>query len=287
MSEYPGPSDYHAPDEVGRWVLFCGRLAPFFSILLFLSPIPTIRQILQTGTVGQLPLLPYTSMAGSTFVWVVYGILKGEPLIWATNLVEFVLSIYYFVEFTNYADPNKSDNTIPLGNVVGHIKLLGGVVVWTMLLAIMNQPNWIGDTTVLLSIIMFASPLAALKAVVESQSAAAIPLPFTVATLMNCALWTIVGVWEMHDIYVYFPEVLGLLGGFAQVVLKCHYGDGDGEDVPTFHHAQPVKMSVPILGQLRNVVMMGNNSMDGGSSLDNNPQSLLGNMHYSPLGTSE
>ena len=49
---------------------------------------------------GDLPLLPYTAMVTSCFVWIIYGVLKREPIIWVTNIVEFILSVYYFVEFT-------------------------------------------------------------------------------------------------------------------------------------------------------------------------------------------
>ena len=128
---------------------------------------------------------------------------------------------------------------------------------------------------------MFASPLAALKAVIQSQSAAAIPLPFTIATLANCTLWTIVGIWEMHDMYVYMPEVLGLLLGLCQIYLKWQYGDGpqsgSGIQYEEFHAPAPVEMPVPMLGKLRDVIMMGS------SANTNNPQALLGSGHYMPL----
>ena len=59
--------------------------APVFSIVVFCAPIPTLRQVSIDRTVGNLPLLPYSSMIASAFLWVVYGILKSEPKIWSAN----------------------------------------------------------------------------------------------------------------------------------------------------------------------------------------------------------
>lgn len=254
-------AEYFSPDEVKDvpgWVAICGTLAPFTSILMFLSPIPTIRTVLRTGTVGDLPLLPYTSMVASCFVWILYGILKREPLIYVTNIVEIILSVYYFVEFSNYAPATSP--TFP-GSVYRHIQIILGiwfVSAWVALF-FQNNVSIIGDLTVFLTILTDASPLAAIKAVLESQSSEAIPWPFTLATLLNCCLWTVVGVAEMHDVYVYFPSILGLMFALAQIALKLIFGDHESQDSPTFTRT-PVDMPYPVLGSVRQVVMMGNSN---------------------------
>ncbi|CAB9524749.1 Bidirectional sugar transporter SWEET12 [Seminavis robusta] len=257
--------DYISPDDgeaIPAWVVFCAELAPFSSILMFLSPIPTIRQVLRNGTVGDLPLLPYTSMVTSCFVWILYGILKREPLIYVCNIVEFILSVYYFVEFTNYAP--KQSPTFP-GSVYAHIKFAIGTWAVSLWIAIFfsSRVSTIGDLTVVLTILTFASPLVAVKAVLESQSSESIPWPFTIAALFNCCLWTIVGVFEMHDIYVYFPAVLGLVFAGLQVALKLYFGDNNNNDIdnPSYMRTPtaPVEMPYPVLESVRHVVMMGSN----------------------------
>ena len=83
----------------------------------------------------------------------------------------------------------------------------------------------IGKEGVFFCIILFASPLAALKHVIVSKSAASIPLPFTVACLFNCVAWSCVGIWLMEDFNIYFPNLMGLCCAIAQLVLKVVYGD--------------------------------------------------------------
>jgi hypothetical protein len=62
-----------ATDIVPLWVQGCGQLAPLASIVVFLAPIPTMRQISKDRSVGSMPLLPYSSMVSSAFVWITYG----------------------------------------------------------------------------------------------------------------------------------------------------------------------------------------------------------------------
>ena len=85
----------------------------------------------------------------------------------------------------------------------------------------------IGHLAVLFCVVMFASPLAALPTVLETQSAQAIPLAYTAAVLTNSILWTIVGLLDMHDVHIYFPTVLGLGLSGIQLYLKLKFGNGN------------------------------------------------------------
>ncbi len=55
------------------WVIACGQAAPAVSSGVFLSPVPTIRNIMKEESVGSLPLLPYSSMCVNAFLWFTYG----------------------------------------------------------------------------------------------------------------------------------------------------------------------------------------------------------------------
>ena len=241
-------------------VILCGRLAPLSSVCMYLSPIPTIRQVVRTGMVGDLPLLPYSSMAASCFVWIVYGIAVRQPMIWLTNFVELILAVYYFIEFTNYAP--KEAPTFP-GRVYDHI--YGIIAIWctAILLALFSFTSCIGQLTVIMTILTFASPLAAVRAVLEKQSSQAIPLPFTLAAFGNCVLWTVVGVWKLNDAYVYIPAVLGLGLALLQVGLKLYYHSGDRDDNPRYMMraitaTADATMPHPVLQKVREVVNYGN-----------------------------
>ena len=213
-------------------VALCGQLAPIASIVVFLAPLPTIRGVVRVRSIGHLPLLPYSSMVASAFLWLMYGIMKREQSIWFANGVGFVLGCYYTFQFTkcvpNWLSPLP---TLP-GTVQQHMRAIGAVVVVTLFLAILQpvgkgtSAGIIGNGGVLLCVAMFASPLAALRVVLQTKSAKAIPLPFTIASVVNCLLWVITGLFQMKDANIYVPNILGLCFGLIQVYLKVIYGSG-------------------------------------------------------------
>ena len=57
-----GSDEAKAIDAVPTWLAIAGVLAPLSSILLSLSPLPTVLDIIKKKSVGDLPLLPYTSI---------------------------------------------------------------------------------------------------------------------------------------------------------------------------------------------------------------------------------
>lgn len=86
----------------------------------------------------------------------------------------------------------------------------------------------IGKEGILVFFILFASPLAAIKTVISTKSTATIPLHFTIASAINCSLWSVVGLFNMKDANVYIPSTLGLCCALVQLFLKGVYDDKKG-----------------------------------------------------------
>mmetsp|Transcript_10838 Transcript_10838/g.14350 ORF Transcript_10838/g.14350 Transcript_10838/m.14350 type:complete len:222 (+) Transcript_10838:250-915(+) len=205
----------------------CANLAPWAASVVFLAPYPTIQKIMSEKSVGNLPLMPYTSMIGSAFLWATYGVLKSDVRIWSTNVVGLVLGLYYFFSFCRHAP--KSSPTLP-GSLMAHVQVILAIVCGTSLVATMSPSTnvatrIIGFGSVCLSVALFGSPLSVLKVVLETKSAASIPLPFTIACFINCFLWSVFGVAVAHDVYVIVPNVLGFIFSIVQIGLKLKFGD--------------------------------------------------------------
>jgi solute carrier family 50 (sugar transporter) len=98
----------------------------------------------------------------------------------------------------------------------------------------MKAAEIIGTMGVVFCVAMFASPLSALKSVLATKSAKSIPLPFTLAAIVNCFLWSVVGLMDMKDFNIYAPNLLGLLFGLIQLALKLIY-TGQREHPPSPH----------------------------------------------------
>lgn len=206
----------------------CGLAAPIASIFVSLSPFPTVQKILRDKSVGDLPVLPYSSLVANCFIWMTYGLLKSEPKVWSCNSFSTILGIYYLASFAKHSP--KASPTLP-GSIAMHFKAAIGTILATLAVAVgmpkVKAANILGSAGVAICIALFASPLAALKTVFKTKSAEAIPLPFAIAATVNCVLWFIVGWIDMKDVNIWLPNGLGLLAGLFQIALKLFYGDGD------------------------------------------------------------
>ena len=206
------------------FLTICKVLAQWSALVVFCAPFPTIQTIIREKSVGSLPLLPYSSMIASTFLWMSYGQLINDSAVTRTNVIGLILAIYYFVKFVKYS-PAKSP-TLP-GSVRQHFNGILAIVIIAMV-EIYLQPikypvHVIGSMALCLCIAMFGAPLSTLKTVLKTKSAISIPLPFTLATIINCVLWSIVGWFDLKDFNVYFPNFVGLSFGMAQLGLKVYY----------------------------------------------------------------
>lgn len=173
------------------------------------------------------------------------GFLKGEPKIWTANAVGFFFGCFYFLEFIRYSP--KRSNTLP-GSVLQHFHCCFVIVISTLVIAVADPSGIIiGHLAVLFCIAMFASPLAALPTVMETKSAKAIPLAYTVAVMANSVLWTVVGLLDMHDIHIYVPTLLGLALSAVQIWLKVTYGNGPDLFPPMAGNADSAAFFSPLL----------------------------------------
>jgi len=237
--------------DVAPFVRLCGNLAPLASFVGFLSPWPTVQRFRGEGRVGNLPLLPYTIMIINCLFYLTYGILVREIRIWTSNGVGLCLGIYYFVAYLPFVPPSatapastgtiisstagdhhdkNSDTTkkqtSPLpGTLQQHFRaLLFAVAYIAATLLVSSDPAFvIGKVGMGICVSLFASPLAAIRVVLETKSSRSIPLPFTVAMTVNCFCWFVFGLWQAHDSNVYIPNGLGLCFQLAQVGLKLYF----------------------------------------------------------------
>lgn len=211
----------------------CAKIAPLSSILLCLAPLPTIQGVKSSKDVGNLPLLPYTCLFANVLLWGTYGLLKNEMAVIVPNVIGLILALYYVTTFIQFA-PTQASPTLP-GSVKQHVAAITTIALatGTAVQFKLVSTDAIGKAAVLLCIAMFASPLIAAKTVIETKSAASIPLPFTICSILNTFTWLVSGVYKLKDWNIAMPNVLGLLFGFLQVMLKLIYGgnDDDGSDI--------------------------------------------------------
>lgn len=207
------------------FVSLCGNIAPIASMVVVMAPIPTMNQISKRRDTMNLPLLPYSSMFVNAFMWSAYGLLKNESKVWMTNMFGMICATYYLQKFVQFVP--KGATNLP-GSVQTHVKggILGitGTILPILFCSNVKASKLVGSGAVVLCLILFASPLSALKQVIATKSAESIPLPFTLACVVNCFCWSIFGLFQMKDVMIYLPNLLGLFFGLAQLSLIIFFG---------------------------------------------------------------
>lgn len=158
--------------------------------------------------------------------------MKKDPKVWFPNAFGLFCGFNYFYQFKNYCPKNASN--LP-GTLTQHIQYSFALVISALfaaaLLETQKAAELIGKVAVVLCVVLFASPLSALKSVIQTKCAKSIPLPFTLTCILNCFLWTVYGI-DMGDFNIYFPNLLGLLSSLAQFGLILFYGNGNEQQLP-------------------------------------------------------
>jgi len=193
--------------------------------VFFFSPVTSIMNIVSEKSTGKMPLLPFSAMCANGAMWITYGVLLDNPAIWAPNLPALAMGGLYTAVFLRYCPADA--NWLPLTrswHLAGIAAAVGLSVGLAAVLPSDQAANIIGTVAVGVCIVMFTGPLAAMKTVLQDRSTKTLSLPMTIATVVNCSLWTYYGAAMINDSFIWFPNALGLASGLAQVALFARFG---------------------------------------------------------------
>ncbi|GMF59525.1 unnamed protein product [Phytophthora fragariaefolia] len=79
-----------------------------------------------------------------------------------------------------------------------------------------------GFIAVTINIVLYASPLASMKKVIQTKDASSLPITISAVFLGNAALWVVYSL-TVGDMFVVVPNLLGMLLCTAQVALYIKY----------------------------------------------------------------
>ena len=210
------------------------ELVPSLGVLtstaIFLSPWQPVHDALKTRALRNHNVIPYAMMLNNALVWIIYSLLLRNNYIFSTNLLGWLLSLYYFVQMFSLAMHLGQHSDIQwmlrlLLSGQGLI-MLGS---YAAFIATDNsqpllQQNILGTTAIILLILFYSSPLTTLYHVIKSKDASSFNYPFSLTCLINALLWTIYGL-SIQDIFVYGPNAIGIIVSAVQILSKLIYAD--------------------------------------------------------------
>jgi len=87
--------------------------------------------------------------------------------------------------------------------------------------------NVLGTIGCTATIGMFSSPIAEFSRSIQTRSTKTLSLPLALASFVCGFLWTCLGL-ELNDVYIWFPNAVGVLVSTCQLLLFARFRNGTG-----------------------------------------------------------
>ncbi|XP_046864989.1 sugar transporter SWEET1-like [Xenia sp. Carnegie-2017] len=187
------------------------------NVLFFSTGILTCRKIIRSNSTDNVSHLPFLITAFSSFMWVMYGLSKKDSTIVLVNTIGMILQCTYLICHFIYS---KSE---PVFRHTVYIMLLTCSLLSYFKFYLPNEEesvNLMGLTCVVITVIMFGSPLLSFAKILRTRSSESLSFPLSMMTVLNSGLWLLYG-HLINDVYIVVPNVLGLILGLLQIVLFC------------------------------------------------------------------
>ncbi|CAI9103442.1 OLC1v1001926C4 [Oldenlandia corymbosa var. corymbosa] len=204
---------------------FIGIIGNIISVLMFLSPVKTFIRIVKNKSTEEFESLPYICTLLNSSLWTYYGIIKpGSYLVSTVNGFGVIVEIIYVSLFLTYAPPKLKKKIGVLAGILDVGFFVAAISVAQFVLTGDARIDVIGFMCSGLNIVMYGSPLAAMKTVVTTQSVEYMPFLLSFFLFLNGGVWTFYAVLQ-QDWYLLVPNGMGFLLGIAQVALYAIYRD--------------------------------------------------------------
>lgn len=196
------------------------------SLAMYLSPAPRMYNIYKTKTTGEMPLLPIVCMFTNCHMWVMYGLFVDDVFPLSTSMfIGECFALVYTIIFTVHADDRKKAfRIITVALCAVALATLYAVIAYA---GVTGQSNHsiglvLGYVGIATTLVFFSSPLATIRRVLRTKSAASIPIPLCAMGMTCNTLWVIYALIIM-DAFILVPNAVALCFTLSQVLLYIKY----------------------------------------------------------------
>ncbi|KAK6913756.1 SWEET sugar transporter [Dillenia turbinata] len=202
---------------------YVGVIGNIISVLVFLSPVGTFLRIIKHRSTEEFESIPYVCTLLSSSLWTYYGLNKsGEILVSTVNGFGILVEATYVILFLIFAPPSMRAKTATLVATLDIGFLAAAILVSRLALTGDACMNAMGYICAGLNIVMYGSPLAAMKTVVTTKSVEYMPFSLSFFLFLNGGIWTLYAVL-VDDFFLGVANGVGFLLGTAQLVLYGMY----------------------------------------------------------------
>ena len=189
------------------------------AIGLAVSPLPTIRTIWSSKSVGEFSAFPYIVTFCQASLWITYSLVTpGKAGLIPVNVIIASLELGYVIIFLVYTGRRYREELITT-----ILYVVGATIAAIFISFLTNSPSgFVGFFAVISNIIMYAAPLGVVKTVIETKSVEYMPFLLSLAGTISALIWVL---WAVvaRDPFVFLPNVLGVILGIIQLAVYKKY----------------------------------------------------------------
>ncbi|KAK4477851.1 hypothetical protein RD792_017114 [Penstemon davidsonii] len=182
--------------------IFFGVLGNITAALLFLSPVPTFWRILKNRSTEEFESVPYIILFLNASLWTYYGLItpNGFLLVTINGFGATVQAIYILI-FLIFATTRMKVKTAILVVVLDVGVVVGAILITRLTMGLEAQIDTIGLMCTCVTIISFASPLAAMKTVILTKSVEYMPFLLSFFYFLTAFSWTVYAIL-VRDLFI-------------------------------------------------------------------------------------
>ncbi|KAF8095421.1 hypothetical protein N665_0332s0005 [Sinapis alba] len=203
---------------------YVGVIGNVISVLVFLSPVEAFWKIVKRRSTEEYECLPYICTLLGSSLWTYYGIVTpGEYLVSTVNGFGVLAESIYLLIFLFFVPKPRFLKTITLVLALNILfPVIAIVGTRTAFGDAKTRSNSMGFICATLNIIMYGSPLSAIKTVVTTKSVKYMPFWLSFFLFLNGAIW---GVYALlvHDVFLLVPNGMGFFLGTMQLLIYAFY----------------------------------------------------------------
>ncbi|TKW24876.1 hypothetical protein SEVIR_3G078400v4 [Setaria viridis] len=200
-------------------------------MLLYSAPILTFKRVIKEASVGEFSCIPYilTLFSCLTYSWYGFPVVSSG---WK-NLTVFLISsigVLFEISFISiylWFAPREKKKLVIL--IVSLVLAIFGMTVLISSFTIHThhiRNVFVGSIGVLSAMLMYSSPLVAVKQVVRTRSVEFMPFYLSLFSFLTSLIWMVYGLLG-RDPYITSPNCVGCATGILQLVVYCIYRSKD------------------------------------------------------------
>lgn len=209
-----------------NWVfsIFFPLIGTFLSNGMWIVPLKNTMDARTVDQTIKLSPTPFVATILNCLGWTIYAFLRLDPFLFAANSFGVIVGLYNSISYLLLHSEKKS-----LPKITGvEVGVFSVICFWAILLLILyfsrlssgTIASVVGTWACSINAIFYCSPMAELIIARDFALLDAVYLPMIIINMITALTWGLYGLFGIHDIFVWSPNVVGVSASGIMILLK-------------------------------------------------------------------